>query len=84
MKLKNKAYLLIAKSRQFFFLQPVNLRTIQYHRTCSRLIQCSHYLKQRRFSGSAGSHNTDYFAFSYQQIYSFQHLQRAKALGYST
>ena len=83
MKLKHKADILIAEGRKFFLLHPADDSSVNRYRTRIRLVERSHNLQQGGFSGTAGTDNTDDLSFIYFQINAFQHLQRAKTLGYS-
>ena len=74
MKLKNKADMLITKSRKLFFLHFTDIRTIDIDMTGIRFIKRTHNLQQSSFTSTTWSDNTHNFSFIYLQINTFKNL----------
>src|SRR5690554_431640 len=75
MELKNKADFRISESRQFVAVQGGQVFSFHYQGTLIRLVQGTHYMKQRTFTGSRRSNNGYHLSGLYGNIHAFKDMQ---------
>src|SRR5262245_40865146 len=73
-RLKNKTDLAIANARQFIVGHAGNVATIEFVASGTRCIKAAEHIHQRRFTATAGSHDSEIFVAANLQRYAAERV----------